>query len=259
MILWDIKEIKDICISIGAVAGALSLAYTLIRDLFLKKPRLLFKAEEANLIEDFPGELGIQINVEIKACNSSFFLKNIELKHKEDKVNEKLTIEKDVREHIKEDVILKYLEEQRKKTTSAEKENRKIEELSYYLNYISGESGYRLDSLGNSVMPDIKSDFQKSFVGLTRKLIYEESRYQQPQKFSSLHDLKMDDQSIQSFSLFFHVYGELDPSFGKRARLPLENWKIILTHSEGKISRNLKTKNTSYLKVRNFIDGDKED
>jgi hypothetical protein len=252
---WDVERVKDVFIIIGSAAGLLNFVYNLTRD-FLKRSKLVFQIEGAKLIEDYPGELGIQLSAKIKACNGSFLIRNIELRNKNDKINRKIKIKIDIRRDIEEDIILKYLEKKRKEITVKEKEGQRKKAFSYYSDCISGNPNYKLDDLGNSIQPDISSDFERSFWKLTRIQIYEEGRYQQPEKLS-LHDLKIDDQSVHYFSLFFHLYGEFDTSLNKRAYLPLKGWKVILTHSEGKIEREPRIQAISYSQVKRILDEDK--
>jgi hypothetical protein len=255
---WDMEEwgkmLIDAFTYIGSVAGILIFTYTLFKDFILKKPSLIFHIECAKIIEDYPGELGIQVDAEIKARNGYFFLKNIELNNFNKVVYEKAEIKADIRKYLKEDLIQKYLDDQRNKITSAKKEKQKLDQFEYYIRCKSG-GDYKVDDLGNPVIPDIRSDFEKSFPNLIQRQVYRESRYEAiAENIPSLLNLRVDDQSIYSLSLFFHAYGEFDDSLGKRESLPLNDWYIILMYSEGKIKKKLNTKTISYSQVKNFID-----
>ena len=67
---WNVETVKTIAIFITTFVACTNLAVTLYEK-FLRRPKLILQIESAKLIEDYPGELGIQFNVVFRAYDGS--------------------------------------------------------------------------------------------------------------------------------------------------------------------------------------------
>lgn len=254
---WNIESVKTIAIFITAFIACANLSIALYEKL-LRRPKLEVQIESAKLIEDYPGELGIQINAVFRAYNGSFFLKDFEVKNTNKKINKISESTLEVREYVCEDIIEKYLESQELNANTREKEERKLDQFIYDTQLQLNIANLRTGSTGNFTLPDITSDFQNSLRDLCRKAVIHENRYREiSKKVESVRDLKIDDSVCFSFTLFAHIYGRLDRNTNEREHLPLDGWKIIIKHSEGRLERKLKAEKISYSQVKDLINSAK--
>jgi len=256
---WDAQ-------SIGLIIGLVTLIFTGISlakdiyEIYSKRSRLVFKVEKASLIEDSPGEIGLQINISLRAYNSSFFLKEFYLENSDKLAQEKVEqIEYEIRQYISEDITEKYLEvEKLHKRGVVEREKEKQDQFNYFSDLKSGSSDFRKDLMGNAVPPITESYFQRSLNDLLRKHSIGDIYYKNISTIiASIRDVKVSDDTSQSYTLFIHIYGCLNESLSKREALPLDGWNIVLHHSEGKLKRSMEIKKIPYSQVKSFLDPNK--
>jgi hypothetical protein len=252
---WDMESAKTIAVFIAAFGTILNWY-----EKYFRKPKLVLKVDSIKLIEDYPGELGMQLNVVLRAYNGSCFLKGFELNNINEVVNKTSEISLEVREYVCEDIIKKYLELQRDTTTIIEREDRKLDQFIYDEQLRLKEVDFRTDSItGNFINSVTESDFQNSLNDLCRKQVIHENRYKEiSKKIESVRDLKVDNGVSLSLTLFAHIYGHLDGNIYKRKDLPLDGWRIIIKHSEGELKRKIKAEKISYSQVKELIGGFKE-
>jgi hypothetical protein len=250
MDLFNSDIARTIAIYVSAFAGLANLSVPLIKW-FLTRPSFALKIESQRLIEDYPGEIGIQLNISLRGYNGSFFLKSFSIEHSKKVINENSEIELDILEYVEEDLIEKYLNEERQRTTVLKREEYKIDQFSYYIQLRSGAVEMRTDKeTGNAIPSYIGSIFQGRIPYLCREQIVSEGRYRKiADNIKSIRDLRVGDDTSLSITCLIYIYGKLDMNNNKREILPLDGWKMIIQHSEGRIHRKLKPKKIPYSQL----------
>jgi hypothetical protein len=255
----NLENLKNFSIFVSGISGLL-----VIIDKLSNRRRLVLKIEKAKLIEDYPGEIGMQINGSLKAYNGSFFLKDIEVKNSNLKVNETSEINFEIREYLSNDTIKEYLESEALRTTIKEREDKKKNQFIYdtEVELKQREITTETDGWGNINVtpPDISSIFEQFLTTYLIDNIHKNGRCIYKEKVnihSEIRDRKVDAHTIFSFTLFVHVYGYLNRDTYMRKSLPLNGWKIIINHMEGKINQTISTQTIPYSEVNKIIDNPK--
>ncbi len=252
---WSLESIKTIAIFATSFVAFTNLIIVLA-DKILSNPRLELIIESAKIIEDYPGELGAQINIAIRAYNGIFFLKEIKLVNSSRKVDQRTKKIIDIYEYLPEDIIRKHIEGQKNAKSSEIKKEEKLDQFRYYSEFESGKTEIRRDkTTRNFIEPNIESTFQSALENLCEKPIREGGAYRKScSRVKSIRDLKIDKNVSFSFTVFAHIYGGLDRVRCERQYVPLEGWSLIVTHSKRGIKKKLKAVKISYDQVTNFMD-----
>lgn len=248
----DLEIAKTVAILIGPLIAFSNLCIVLYGK-FKNRPKLIFKIERATILEDYPGEIAMQIDISFRGYNGSFFLSNLEIKNRKSLVNKNCKIDMQVREYLSDDIIEEYLESEKLGSTIKKREERKLDQFTYSTQLDLGNCDFRIVD-GNPLPPVTKSIFHQSLYMLMRKQIYHENRYiHRVQEINSVRDLRIDNNARLSLTLFVNIYGSLNRDENIREILPLDGWKIFVRHSEGVFKKSIKFKKIPYSRVKEII------
>ena len=103
---------------------------------------------------------------------------------------------------------------------------------------------------GNPIPSYIGSIFQYRIPDLCREQVVSEGRYIKiANNIKSLRDLKVSDDTSLSITYLIYIYGNLNMDNSKREILPIDGWKMIIQHSEGRILKKLRPQKISYAQL----------
>jgi hypothetical protein len=248
---WNTDSTNTIATFVAVTTLCISLY-----EKFGKKPKLALEIESSKLIEDYPGEIGIQINFILKAYNESLSLREFEISHSNIEINRISEVNIEIRKYTRKDIITEYLDSLKndKSYTANKRDNDKLDQFTYYTDLESGKAALRIDrDTGNPIDPNVNSCFQNSLKNLCEMYVGLGEYKEISEKIESVRDLQIDKNTSCSFTLFIHIYGHIDRSINRRKVLPLDGWRIIVNHSEGKVKKKLVTDKLSYSQLKEFL------